>query len=83
MSIRVNIATVYTIIDYFKNCVLRSVSIFRQSKGYRIDTVSREPIRLRLPFTLSGVFSFSYVTSLIRIGHPLPIYQWKAYESFI
>ena len=25
---------------------------------------------LRLPFTLSGVFSFSYVTSLIRIGYP-------------
>ena len=25
---------------------------------------------LRLPFTLSGVFSFSYVTPLIRIGYP-------------
>ena len=25
---------------------------------------------LRLPFILSGVFSFSYVTSLIRIGYP-------------
>ena len=37
-------------------------------------------IGLRLPFTLSGVFSFSYITSLIRIGKPQPIYQWKAYE---
>ena len=26
--------------------------------------------QLRLPFTLSGVFSFLYVTSLILIGHP-------------
>ena len=25
---------------------------------------------LRLPFTLSGVFSFPYVTPLIRIGNP-------------
>ena len=29
-----------------------------------------DPPRLRLPFTLSSVFSFSYVTSLIRIGYP-------------
>ena len=35
---------------------------------------------VRLPFTLSGVFSFPYVTSLIRIGHPQSKYQWKAYE---
>ena len=26
--------------------------------------------QLRLPFTLSGVFSFQYVTPLIRIGQP-------------
>ena len=37
-------------------------------------------LSLRLPFTLSGVFSFSYVTSLIHMGNPQPIYQWKAYD---
>ena len=33
-----------------------------------INQVNR--LCLRLPFTSSGVFSFSYVTSLIRIGYP-------------
>ena len=37
-------------------------SAFRE--GHSTETA------LRLPFTLSGVFSFSYVNSLIRIGHP-------------
>ena len=32
--------------------------------------IHRWKVLLRLPFTLSGVFSFSYVTSLICIGYP-------------
>ena len=37
-------------------------------------------ITVGLLFTLSGVFSFSYVTSLIRLVTHQPIYIWKAYE---
>ena len=35
---------------------------------------------LRLPFTLSSVFSFSYLTLLIRISYPQTYISWKAYE---
>ena len=55
-------------------------------KRLRIRSHSRVWPGLRLPFTFSGVFSFSSLTSLIRIGHPQPIYisiQWKAYEIIL
>ena len=35
---------------------------------------------IRLSFTLSSLLCFPYVSSLIRIGHPQPIYLGKAYE---
>ena len=38
---------------------------------FREIKVSRKKLCiLRFPFTLSGVFSFPYVTPLIRIGYP-------------
>ena len=42
------------------------------------DIDNDDDLRLRLPFTLSGVFSFPYVTSLIRMGHPESTYQRKS-----
>ena len=42
----------------------------KRKKGTKCNKNVILNVILKLLFTLSGVFSFPYVTSLIRIGHP-------------